>query len=896
MSAEGGSPLILGLGVVVFLLLAVFIVILILENRWRNKIEVQTRKVIPGFNQVQMECKRLAASIRQYSRDDPPPYGQVIASIEMKLDQIANRLTELKKDYIQIQGRLGRMRFRTWQRILSAPFYWYEWYQLSGFVDQLVREISSLEVEAVQIWENVKDIDRQAWLVAQEARQALDIERDVRRLMELLGDHRLTGDRFEEAAAVEEKVIDALDEVPRFFFTQDEENINSHATRERVVHTYAIVSEIRPPLDDLLQRLSGWEVQYNAVAERATSMHQRVLHLQDLMASLPKYLLIESEKAQITSMRTVSDTLMETMTRLEVESIPLVEGEIERIDRTATELGRQIRRGLRDYASLSSTIIQMESVQKELSALISKLAKNSTHPLIWDQSRPVFRELNKRIAKLGEANQPRTIADIDENIALALDLSTQLARLSDHCTEIATLHQELLSLFVSEDIKGGIAWAEGAQGMASQTEVYNPANWPKQDSVETLLEDLRFLASRHKSTVPADESESIKESEIAELATVVAALAEDTQSLRARSDRIQSQLIHLQEVDKGANDRFNRIMSQFHQISWLVNSNPYLKKNVAADLERLRKLLDRNSQKLSQQKSGLMEKKELDVNAAGEEISAAANRWLVQLNQDVQSQKRILEEKLNKLEQFAALEDPAIDKARRLLEKESAYVAALPSSALPAKSLEMAIEEMQKRCNTWQEFFALEQELVEVVENPLVDAVQNAEKQRKRALDMLAIADRQIPPHPTWPPTDVSISSERRSIGLLEVQVKSIKSQPVRAIWAVRRYGELAASYQAQAEKIEQALHWAGQEQQRVIDLEDEIGGLLRTMQRKELSTVSDPQEKEQLNRIRSQVILEVETIRERWSSKDAQNRHDLNYDDVVQELQTILSRLRNQG
>jgi hypothetical protein len=399
--------------------------------------------------------------------------------------------------------------------------------------------------------------------------------------------------------------------------------------------------------------------------------------------------------------------------------------------------------------------------------------------------------------------------------------------------------------------------------------------------------------ARHQSIIPVDETKSLKESEITGLLTDVKSLSENYKIAHTRVGKVEARLRWIQSIEKETKDHFYSARNQFHQISWLVNSNPYLKKAAGADLDRIRNVLERNNQGLSQPQAGLIEKKAREAEAVIEEVVVCTNRWLVQLNQDIQSKQQTLTDKLNKLQEYAALEDPSIDKARRLLAKDTHKTSTAQVARQKPLALVEVVNEMQQRCNIWQEYVAVQQELEEVVETPLIDAVLNAEKQRQRALDLLAVANRQIPVNHTWPPTDVSVASERRNIEQMEVQWKAMKSQQVRAIWAVRRYGELAASYQAQASKIEQAIQWVSQEQKRVIDVEVEIERLLRYLQRQELSASSDPQKVEKYNQIRSKAALSLEDVKERWTSGSGVTKEGLDCDDIVQELLDVLNRLR---
>ncbi len=173
---------------------------------------------------------------------------------------------------------------------------------------------------------------------------------------------------------------------------------------------------------------------------------------------------------------------------------------------------------------------------------------------------------------------------------------------------------------------------------------------------------------------------------------------------------------------------------------------------------------------------------------------------------------------------IASLDDPAVSKAKYLLENSEGDKKSSPTVPAFHLQFEDIISAIKSGSVVWQELVAVQTELEELVETPLIDAYNHAEDQRKLALDALVAASRIIPETRQWPPCSVSISDERVEMERLESVRSAIASKNTRAIWAVRQYGELAASYQTLTGKIERSKDWAMHEQKRITDLEREIG------------------------------------------------------------------------
>ncbi len=119
----------------------------------------------------------------------------------------------------------------------------------------------------------------------------------------------------------------------------------------------------------------------------------------------------------------------------------------------------------------------------------------------------------------------------------------------------------------------------------------------------------------------------------------------------------------------------------------------------------------------------------------------------------------------------------------------------------------------------------------------------------------------------------------------LESVHSEIAGKNTRAIWAVRQYGELAASYQTLTGKIERSIEWANHEQNRITDLEKEIERLNRHLKQQEQSAVGDVERVQQYRRLRAQANLTVERQKQRWISSAPGSSVTGEYEDILQSL-----------
>jgi hypothetical protein len=85
------------------------------------------------------------------------------------------------------------------------------------------------------------------------------------------------------------------------------------------------VAEVHPILIDLSKRLSSWEKQYKSLESRVASLNQLIERDRNLVSTAPGYLDLPVQRDQVIAMKTVASALGDTMTRLEVDSIPAVQ-------------------------------------------------------------------------------------------------------------------------------------------------------------------------------------------------------------------------------------------------------------------------------------------------------------------------------------------------------------------------------------------------------------------------------------------------------------------------------------------------------------------------------------------------------------------------------------------
>ncbi len=894
MSLDGAALPLYGLWLVLLIILLMLGGIYLLVGYWQRRVPRLLRNFPKTFNQLQLDYKRVLSITQRFSADDPLPYGPLMAAINRQLDETANNLVNLKNHYVLIQSTIHRITFQSWKILVGAPFTVVTWFQVSREVKKIEDEIAQINQGIAAIQDQIMEVEGQAWKVALRARQAIEIEKEVRRLMEFLSDHKLSGDAFEEAAAQEEQIIEWLEQIPSYFFVGDDSSISQQAKKEDVCALHDLLNRIEPSLQDLTHTLQGWEERYKILENKLSRSNKQLKNIERMLEYLPSVLVVSEEKSQLQSTKNTLEGLSVTLQKLDVENFDAIEQEIDRCQEIFVDIGVQLREGVQHHKRLVALIDELGKRQRECSEKFSNLVKSQRYPVLLDVSQARFLEINKALSELGSSQKPRPLGEIEADLIKAEELSDRLTELIRQIEKTEEQHATLLDLMDREEVQRGMDLLDEYKQLAAQIAVYHPENWQRGDAASTYLQDILSLQSRHQSDLIHDFSAVIPESRLDELVRKCSALIHDYKLLQARSDRIRTRLEWLKNTEASAQEQYHALRSALSQISWLVNSNDLLRRLAEGDLAKLRREVENIGQELNQPQYGLIEKKARSIRVSMEDALTAANGWLEQLNLDIARRSSILSDLVDRLHEMATLDDPAIVKANKLLAREERRASQTQYTGGIFIDMESLVAELRGRNSVWQEFVAVQQELEEIVAAPLRDAVNHAEKQRSLALTDIAEAKQKFPEQHAWPPCSVSLTDEQKRIDELEKEWKTLKSQPTRAIWAVRKYGELAAGYQEVIGQIARAKQWASQEQKRILDIEAEIERLNNEWKRQEQVFGRDPVAVEQIRRLRMQSSQAVARIKQGWISGSTEDSNLGSYDAVLRSLMEIARALRS--
>jgi len=256
---------------------------------------------------------------------------------------------------------------------------------------------------------------------------------------------------------------------------------------------------------------------------------------------------------------------------------------------------------------------------------------------------------------------------------------------------------------------------------------------------------------------------------------------------------------------------------------------------------------------------GSVERKALQIRKSIQQIETISVGWYRELVQDITDRREKLETKLEELSEIVSLDDPAIDRSKYLLTQDAPGGGQTAEADDQDVDLNTLIGKLKIANEYWQSVSAVMLEVEERVEKPLVEAHQDARKQREITATLAERASAMIPDKPGWPPTA-----------------------------GVKKLGELAAEYRSLGENIHQTIRWARAETSRVEELEKELNDLDQAWIQRERSLSHLPNRMDEVHRWRLEMEQNKDMIKNNWLT-GGHGGDEMAYDQVVKDLNTLI-------
>ena len=560
-------------------------------------------------------------------------------------------------------------------------------------------------------------------------------------------------------------------------------------------------------------------------------------------------------------------------------------------------------------SQLELILTKLSDKFRSISTVIEDLEASKEYAIVWDRSRETLFDIRQRLELLGTIQKKRTLEQLENDAKAAQKLEMSLLELDTQCQEVHQQQAELVVLAKNTEIVEGAKWGREAQKLAYKVQAYDPRNWSTDLKLKQISDEIKLLLSYYKNPVWQNANESVKETEIDEILHELQELSRMHLDLRPRVASILARYTEIETLERQAKDNLSRAKALLNQTLSLAGANPVLAGSLP-ELEKFRNEFDPISNELANNSEGLVEDKSHHVDVLLEQIETSTNRWLQKVKQDLTDKQVELSKKVKKLSEISNLEDPSYVEAARLLDNlpilpkdkerekdESSRPFTLVKTIREKLAdidrneefypLHEAVGFMKQHNEDWQKCVIALKSLSDI-EGPVLEMSTKLEQSRASAKQLLARAGELIPEVRSWPPVNQMLGGERAQMAALDRKNEVLKTESIKAIQIVTRYGNLADEYQALQNKVRQVVDAAEKDQNRIREQETRLEEVKNLWKELRNANPGNARLKEDIQILIQNVDQQMEDIKEKY------RLGGLPYNQALQQIRVLYQNLSN--
>jgi hypothetical protein len=870
-----------GVWLIPVILLATLGGLYLLVRYWRGRTQQDLKHNRSELRGFQNRLRQVLITIQNYQDNEGEPYAARLVELQEQADEINARLAELERKNVTSQEGMRQLAANRWQATVGAPFFWY----------QLRRHVSGMAIDRQEITTALEQaeglqtaIERLAWEVAQRARQVGELQQRVDALLEQIQSRGVQGEAIQSAASQAGQSRADLAQVPQAFFKADEGALLQQADQAAVIQVHDLLEKALPVLENLLRQLHTWEHQQSEAAAKVSLMRQSLQSSGQALSETLPGLDLSNMQSQLDQLQATAGDLHRLLEGPKVEHLTSMAAEATRVHKAAQDIEQRSKAARQQLADLGDLLAELNGGLKQTATQLAALGTHSVRPVIWAQSRARLTELSGQAKRVGPASQARTPEKLAQDVEAARNLSQQQKELYQHTQEVATQHEQLVTLLASPGLNQGAVFRQQVQSLLAKVQEYAAENWARGDGINRLPEELRYFDDGLQ-TVAKDVQEPVAETEITTRLDEARQLEQFQARLHERVEHIQARLGEIQQMEQQAQSQLAAVRAALNQAALLVSSNPFLEGVATGEVGRLQKSLDQVENELENRQQGTVEKKAHNVEVLVGRVEQASQNWLDRLNKEIDGLKSTLARQVSELQGVAALEEQPVAEAQRLLSSPQSFGAS-GFGGTSLTRLEAIILELKRRSEYWQACKAGANALQDIA-GPLLEAYQSAGQERQAARQLFSELNDWLRSSRGWPPASIDLETEQQELERLEGQWNGLRQQRARAIQLVKQYAGLEGAFRSLSERAHLAGERAADERQKIEGLESEIDEMAQAWEQLRQTYRENQVTAGEIRRLLGDVDNERNQLKR-------QARQDIrSYDQILQGMQSLNRRLR---
>jgi DNA repair exonuclease SbcCD ATPase subunit len=906
METGGASAL-----TIIFWILAANVILILsaygLYKLLRQKSRDTIARIGEQIQEYASQMNQLASFLHSYAGIDQEPYFTPLNELQSEASELEARLQQFLDTCRAFEEEICAPSGNQLQEIINAPIIWLRRWRRA---QELRHESVAIAGQMEAAEKRMHSIYELPWELATESRHA---DRQYGELVEAAQELQKSGAQ----GAVLQQLINqlpllqrAIGRIPDEFMEAGHEKLLTAANMQTTIQVFESLTVVRPALDRYLPQTKEWVQLLKKSSVEYTELKQTGAKLRQSLQNPPPGLEISPLKTRLDQAAQMAAEAGQALAQPQVEQIKPLAREISQLLKVVQDTERQYHQAQQQVGELNSALSALATELHKIAAQLRDLENRSDYPLVWDHSSPLLQELRQRLAAVGPADSPRTPDQVKQHLKEMQGLQVEAKSLAEKTPKTAASHSQLVAILESPRVNDGAGWLRKSREMLAETDAFDAKNWPRQDALPALQLETQELSQQHAQLIPADSHSPVMETGLEQRLKDTQALSERHKNLYPRVDAVRARLEKLQAIEEECKEKLTEAWNALDQAGLLCESNALLTETADEEISQLMEEIRVLGNEINAREQGEVEKKAQKINSQVERVNQAFNSWLARLDGAVAVQARQIRDRLLEVDTIALLDDPPIEQARTVLEKEdlpqsSIRESGAASPAAPAKAARAVVErvaariprfehksvlnnleamtEIKRKNDLWQTLSAVHKGLEER-SAPLLAAYQEALQARSESKERVAEVEKMLAEKRVWPPNNQSASQESQSLQPIEEKWNELKKQRVSAEWVILELGRLAQQYQLAAERVQHLLDRAKQDQEKVQDLEWQI----ETLKQRWLtqSEPSNPLMRESIRQLLSQSDSKLSYIKQQYL------RGTLSYSQAVQNLQLLYDEL----
>jgi DNA repair exonuclease SbcCD ATPase subunit len=426
---------------------------------------------------------QIASFLEAYSGIDQEPFSTPLDELQSEASEIQHRLQRFIEDSRTFEESMNTPGENKLQDIINAPVNGFRRWQFSASLREeskaIAGQLEGAEARAQQIVEL-------PWELSTKCRQ---IDKDVEELTRYTQELKSKGARGQAFQAVVNHLPNlhrAIDEIPKEFLEAEHNDLLTTANLDSTIRVFDVLNRSCPVVARYLPQVREWHMQYQKANNDYAQLRQSGANLRQALAHPAEGLVIEPLLARLDHVAQRAAEANQRLNQPEVEEIKSLSREIAQLCKVVQDTEQQHTRAVAQLKDLTLALNELNHGIEKISAQFNQLANADTHPLVWDTSGTQLNALRQRLQEVGPIDRQRTPDQINEHLNEVNALRSSYTGLAETTPRTAEMHRSLLVLLESPELHEGAGWLRKSQEMLVQTAVYDPRNWPKHDSVQTL--------------------------------------------------------------------------------------------------------------------------------------------------------------------------------------------------------------------------------------------------------------------------------------------------------------------------------------------------------------------------------------------------------------------------